>query len=289
MPNNMGYGYARASHQDNMDSLPAQIDRITEYYNRELKCHGVEWGDVIWDDKPVSASKIPFARRPAGKKLIAMLRPGDHIIFDKIDRIWRSIPDFVKLMEYFKTHKIVVHILNTRGCGTIAMNTPMGNFMLTLMVAIAQLESQITSDRIKETFAHKRQNYEWYYKTAPFGTQIIISADGKRRLVWNPEERAIMLRVVQLVDDKHVRYSALGAIVGPLRGKMRDRWYFEGMYRAEKLIRALGLVNPMDMPRGKTRADLERLTHDDRITQIVENVQNDVTLTAKGDIPGTIR
>ena len=78
------YSYGRVSHADQVDSdsVPAQSERTKRYYESALKESRIKWGGFFHDEKNVSASKKPFFKRKAGRKLIDLLQPGDHIIFD---------------------------------------------------------------------------------------------------------------------------------------------------------------------------------------------------------------
>lgn len=252
------YGYGRASHEDNMDSIPDQIERITQYYRDHLATV-CQWGGVHWDTQPVSASKTAFPKRKIGKHLIELMRPGDHIIFDKIDRIWRSIQDFVNLMQYFKNQRITVHFKDMRGC-TVAMNTPMGDFMLTLMVAIAELESHTTSHRIKERQAAMRNNGEYASggSTVPYGCKIEIIMK-KRRLVWNEQHRKTMAEIVRLVDVEKKSFSEVDQILGPFTAKNHKRTAVQRLYKRERFYQVCSIQDPSDMPPGKSLRELESL------------------------------
>lgn len=251
------YGYARASHHDNMGSIPAQINRINDYYKSHLldQC---QWGQVHWDEQPVSASKIPFPRRKTGIRLLSLMKPGDHIIFDKIDRIWRSIQDFVNLIQYFRDQKITVHIIDMRGC-TVAMNTPMGDFMLTLMVAIAELESKTTSHRIKEAKHALIEDRVWAFGQPMYGCKIIRAPSGKRRLVFDDIQRKKMAEIVRLVDEEGMSFSDVDALIGPFSNNQDRHVCVLRLYRREKMFRVLKITDPMDLPRGKALRELEEL------------------------------
>ncbi len=70
------------------NSVPEQQGRIERYFQYKLAEQGVEWGGIECDDRAISASKRDFSLRLAGKRLMAVLRPGDHLIIDKLDRRW---------------------------------------------------------------------------------------------------------------------------------------------------------------------------------------------------------
>ena len=73
--------------------LVAATDAPTTVRNRaDYRCDGVN--DEV---ESVSAYRVPFRLRKGGAKLISMLRPGDHVIFDKIDR--GDVKKLVGLLE----------------------------------------------------------------------------------------------------------------------------------------------------------------------------------------------
>lgn len=249
------YGYARASHVDNMDSIPAQLARIEEYYNSTLKDVS-RWGKVYHDESAVSASKVPFMKRAVGKKLIEIMRPGDHIIFDKVDRIWRSVEDFVQLMTYFKNQKITVHFKDFRGC-SINLGTPMGDFMLTLMVAIAELESKTTGHRIREALKYRNDTGDIPRNHVPFGVKK-IRVNGKKKLVFDEAQRAVMAKVVVL-RDLGMTYEQISQTMHLYEDSSNPRHSIRRLYMREKAWRRLGVKSPMDVPEGYNSVRIEKL------------------------------
>lgn len=151
------YTYGRVSHIDQIDqdSLPGQLARGRAYYEFALKPRGIEWGGEEADVFAVSAFKNPFHLRSAGKRLLAKLQPGDHLIFDKPDRIWRRVDDFVDQMRTFREREITIHFANFMGA-TVDTSNYMGEFFLTVMVGFAQLEAQQVSARTCDVFQYRR-------------------------------------------------------------------------------------------------------------------------------------
>lgn len=181
------YGYARVSHIEQVkkdNSIPAQRERIKGYYDYNLK-HIVDWGGIEDDNKATSASKISFENRPAGQRLLTILEDGDHIIFDKVDRIWRSVKDFVNLIDTFKNMGVTVHFCDFRGA-SLSLGTPMGDFFLTMMVAIAELESKTTGSRIKDAIASSVLRRGGHPNSARWFCDTITAADKSRvHYEWN--------------------------------------------------------------------------------------------------------
>lgn len=188
------YGYARISHLEGFqegESISAQAHRIEGYYGMMLKASGVAWGGIHQDGKQCSASKFRFAERPAGKALIAVMKPGDHLIIDKLDRMWRSMEDFVRLMSWFKSNQISVHIVDMRGC-SVSVGTPMGDFMLSMMAALAQLEASMISSRTRQGLQQRIRMgvYASAFrgKNSPFGIRVEGKKSG-RVLYWDEPAR----------------------------------------------------------------------------------------------------
>lgn len=202
--------YGRQSHQKQIDEnegLPHQAKRTKAYFTANLEPNGVKWGGFIPDESAVSARTNPFMLRHAGRLLFDLMRPGDHFIVDKIDRLWRSVDDLVEVMKQFKAREIKLHICNMMGC-SVTLGTPMGDFMLNIMVCIAQLESDQVSDRTRARFADKRREgrYPGVAKP-PLGTKMIGERDKKagidtRKLIWDPEQRKFMGEIVRLADEE---------------------------------------------------------------------------------------
>ena len=213
------YGYIRVSHHKSYekgDSMEAQAMRIGNYYEANLKSEGVAWGGTEEDGTNISAYKVPFHIRPAGRKLLAKLKRGDHLIVDKVDRFWRSITDFVGLMETLKEKKITVHIVNFLG-QTVKNTTPMGEFTLRLFVLVAELESTIKAERMRETLAVKRHKGQRICVNLPIGTElkIVKFADGsiEKQIHWSKFKRLVMGEILRLKDTERLTNAQIVKLI----------------------------------------------------------------------------
>lgn len=263
----IAYGYTRVSHVDSLkkgDSLPAQEQRIRLYYETKLKEKGVVLGGVENDGTNISAYSVPFCMRPAGKELLAKLQPGDHLILDKVDRIWRSIEDFCSLMKEFREKNITVHIVNFLG-ESIQNDTPLGDFVLRLFVLVAELESAIKSERTKEGLSYYLKKGNVIRSCPPPGTTFYeVKGDNGRtykRLKWNPKQRAIMNEIVRLRDEERREWSRCfkkieefiarleGRKVRPIKDQKSDRTHlWKKLYKWETGYRYLKIEDPNKIP-----------------------------------------
>lgn len=205
------YIYCRISHldQEKGESVDGQITRGKLYFETHFKEQGVEWGGVFQEPGHVSASAVPFMRRKAGREAALTLRVGDVLYVDKVDRLWRDIHDFSDLLRWFKHQQIGIVFGNLLGA-TFEMDSPMGEFMLPLLVLLSQLESAQTGDRIRSNFAFQRSNgfFPAAAQHAPLGTKaiqavpLVKTALGrpKKMLAWDIPTRLIMAEIVQRYD-----------------------------------------------------------------------------------------
>lgn len=74
--------------------------------------------------------------RPKFTKVIESLQEGDTLVVCKLDRFARTAREGLEVVENLKNRGVKVHILDM---GLIA-DTPMGNVILTVMLAFAQFE-----------------------------------------------------------------------------------------------------------------------------------------------------
>ncbi len=195
------WGYARISHasQEDGHSVDGQVHRIKQYYASVVEEQGIAWGGVMAEKDHQSAYKKNFSDRPGGRQLLSMLAPGDHVIIDKVDRIWRNNKDFACLLEMFKRNKITLHFVQMSGI-SCAMNTPMGDFLLQLFVSLGQLESAKTGERNAAVIRHGRQTGNLAESHPLMGCRFVKNG-GKRIAIFDEGKRAIMAKVVELYQE----------------------------------------------------------------------------------------
>jgi DNA invertase Pin-like site-specific DNA recombinase len=233
--------YARGSHDeqyakravgvDICNTVDRQIEACKAYYDLHLAKLGIAWGGVEAETIAVSAAKTPFLKRPAAVNLMAKMQPGDHILFDKVDRMWRRVKDFVHIDEVFTKGRITMHIVNLMGA-SISRGTAMGDFILNVMVCIAQLESQVISDRIKANNAWRRErglplNHKQYGKK-------LKGPKSKRYFVDDPVVRAIGQEIVRLRDGEGLSFEVISDRLEIARCEQEGRTYYPPRFAASR-------------------------------------------------------
>lgn len=159
------YIYVRCSHVESVETgygLTAQEELASRYYElmrvRDPKLAEIPLHDKVMVDAAVSAYKrttADFAKRPAGRELIEMLKPGDQIIFARLDRSFRNVRECLKWVDRWRSQGIGVHFADMQ----IDLDTAMGMFMLQIMAAISEWHSSYISERTTEGVRISQMKY----------------------------------------------------------------------------------------------------------------------------------
>lgn len=124
----MKFGYARVSTKDqNMDR---QIDSLT-----------AQGCDRIFSEK-TTGTKID---RPQLTHMLDMLRPGDTVVVDSLDRISRSSKDLINMVEDFK--KNGVNLISIKE--NIDTSAPGSELMMTMFAMLSQFERDLIVERTR--------------------------------------------------------------------------------------------------------------------------------------------
>lgn len=182
--------YTRKSSEEGLDmefnSLDAQREAC-EAYIASQKSEGWVALETMYDDGGFSGGTL---ERPALKRLMEDIENGriDTIVVYKIDRLSRSLMDFVKMVEVFDRHK-VTFVSITQSFNT---TTSMGRLILNILLSFAQFEREVISERIRDKFAASRKKGMWMGGCPPLGYDV-----ENRRLKVNAKEAAIVREIFE--------------------------------------------------------------------------------------------
>lgn len=127
----MIYGYARVSTKkqlENGNSLEEQTNQLTK-----------EGCEVIIREQ-FTGSKL---ERPKFDELMDKLQEGDKLVVTKLDRFARNVTEGIEVVRKLFRKKVKVHVLNVG----LLEDTAMGNFFLTTLLAVAELERNMIIER----------------------------------------------------------------------------------------------------------------------------------------------
>lgn len=127
----------------------ARVSAVDQNVSRQVKALEVEC-DKIFVEK-VSAAKT--SNRPQFQEMMRYLREGDVLQVTSADRLARSTRDLLDIVQSLKDRDVQVEFLDNPALNT---DTPQGEFMLTILAAVAQLERSIIRERQAEGIAIAR-------------------------------------------------------------------------------------------------------------------------------------
>lgn len=198
------YGYIRVSTTDQADSglgLQAQRDAIDVEYRLKWGPLGYEWGGV-YEDAAVSGGK-PFLSRPAGLKVSTTADAGDVILFSKLDRAFRSTVDCLQTTDVWRARRVRIVFLDFN----LDTETPVGEFTLTVMAAVARFERRRLGERTKEGLAVARSKGRLEVQNL-MTIKNVRDHHGKLRRYVQPDVFALGQRVIEW-RNRNVGWGAI--------------------------------------------------------------------------------
>jgi DNA invertase Pin-like site-specific DNA recombinase len=124
------YGYARVSTKKQVhgNSLEEQIQRLEQ-----------EGCEVVVQEQFTGTT----TERPKFDSLIDALQQGDKLVVTKLDRFARNVTEGIEVIRKLFAKGVKVHVLNVG----LLEDTAMGNFFLTTLLAVAELERSMIIER----------------------------------------------------------------------------------------------------------------------------------------------
>ncbi len=182
--------YTRVSDDDGLDQEFNSLDAQREAGEYHIKAQ-VSAGWVAlpnrYDDGGISGKDL---ERPAVQQLINDIKAGkiDIVVVYKIDRLSRTVADFVDLMKLFDQYNVsfvsVTQHFNT--------DSAMGKLILNILQSFAQFEREMTAERIRDKIAASKRKGMWMGGAPPLGYDIY-----ERKLVINETEAVIIRHIFQ--------------------------------------------------------------------------------------------
>jgi DNA invertase Pin-like site-specific DNA recombinase len=155
---------------------------ICSYYIASQRPNG--WTELSkhYDDEGRSGGNL---NRPALQDLLSDVEAGvvDVVVIYKLDRISRTLLDFVRLMDLFQQFG-VSFVAVTQNFDT-ADST--GRLILNVLLTFAQFEREIASDRLKDKFSAMRQRGLFVGGNPPYGYNL-----SNKKLLINDKEAEVI-------------------------------------------------------------------------------------------------
>jgi site-specific DNA recombinase len=180
--------YTRKSSERGLDlpvnSLETQRDICSAY----IKCQGHRhWIELPhqYDDGGYSGAHLT---RPALQRLLSDIEAGrlDLVVVYKIDRLTRSLTDFIRLIDAFRTFG-VGFVSVTQAFDT---SDSMGRLVLNVLLTFAQFERELMGERLSDKIHSMKSRGKFAGGIPPFGYR-----KGKKGLEIEPAEAGWVRRI----------------------------------------------------------------------------------------------
>lgn len=192
--------YVRVStlHQIDKDSLPMQKQDLIAYAKLMLNTDDV----VIFEDAGYSGKNTD---RPKYQEMMSQIRNGafSHLLVWKIDRISRNLLDFATMYQELKELGVVFVSKSEQ----FQTDSAMGEAMLKIILVFAELERNMTSERVTATMISRASNGQWNGGKIPFGYD------------WNSDTANFSINETEsvLVSLMHDKYEEVRSLVSVAR------------------------------------------------------------------------
>lgn len=191
--------YIRVSttYQIDKDSLPMQRKDLIAYCGLILGTDNYE----IFEDAGYSGKNTD---RPALQEMMRRIRNKEftHVLVWKIDRISRNLLDFAEMYEELQSLRVTFVSKNEQ----FDTSTAIGEAMLKIILVFAELERNMTSERVTATMISRASNGMWNGGRVPFGYDY----DSESSTFSIREDEAVVCRILKdnYLSNKSLVYTA---------------------------------------------------------------------------------
>ena len=198
------------------DSIANQIELCKQRAYQYLAAKNISEADVkilVYEDEGFSGKNTA---RPEFQKMMTAVKANEIncVICYKLDRISRNVGDFAQTYEAFDKHKVDFLCAGE----TYDTTTPAGRAMMGMVSVFAQMEREVTAERIKDNMHLLARSGRWLGGHAPTGFQSSkeekIDVDGKTRSAF---KLAPVKKEMELVEFVYQKFYELQSTSGTMR------------------------------------------------------------------------
>jgi putative DNA-invertase from lambdoid prophage Rac len=240
------YQYVRVSNPEQVDgtSLESQGQALAALAAKDFPASPA----VLLEEPGVSASKVDFCNRPQAARLLALVKRGDVVMFTRMDRAFRNVPDMWASLKMFSDLGVRVICPDFPGTGLVDTATISGQSLVFSLGISAQVESQRKSERKLESNRMMIAQGRLLCHIPHYGFKAVslrVHINGKTRpvkfLFPNPAERQLMHSAAVLHAKGHGQQAISDSMYRNnlrVRGKWLGRDGVNMFLKAERRVRA---------------------------------------------------
>lgn len=183
------YAYIRVStgkqveEGSSLESQNFHINRYLDYKGYTLK--------NTYKDEGLSARTLN--KRNELHKLLDIIEKDEFLVVFSLSRLVRNTKDALNVSELIKNKG--AHLVSIKE--NIETDTAMGKFFFTIMAALAELESETTSERVKASISYMKDKNRFFGRI-PYGYKL--SGDKGSELIPDIYQQNIITLIIKLRD-----------------------------------------------------------------------------------------
>ncbi len=198
------------------DSIANQIEMCKQRAVQYLNMKNIAEADVkilVYEDEGFSGKNTA---RPEFQKMMAAIKANEIncVVCYKLDRISRNVGDFAQTYEIFEKHKVDFLCAGE----TYDTTTPAGRAMMGMVSVFAQMEREVTAERVRDNMHMLARSGRWLGGHTPTGFQSLkeerVDVDGKTRSAFKLAPVEDELELVKFIYQK---FTELQSISGTAR------------------------------------------------------------------------
>jgi DNA invertase Pin-like site-specific DNA recombinase len=221
--------YCRKSIEERADEAFGSIENQHEAILSFIASHKHEgWMPLTerYDDNGFTGSNT---NRPSLQRLLNDIKEGrvNMVIVYKLDRLSRSLVDFVQLLKFFDEHGVAFASVTQ----PIDTSTSTGKLMLHILSSFAEFERELISERTRDKMCAARKRGKWTGGIAPLGYRVDKE---NKKLIIDPEGAKVVkeifdlylkgnstLKIVQIFNEKGYKTNELACKNGKTLGGVK--------------------------------------------------------------------
>lgn len=218
--------------QVDKDSLQVQQRELIAYCQLVLGINDY----VVFEDAGYSAKNTD---RPDFQKMMARIRSGEfsHVLVWKIDRVSRNLLDFASMYAELQNLGVIFISKNEQ----FDTSTAIGEAMLKIILVFAELERNMTSERVTAVMLSRANNGKWNGGRVPYGyahpkdstSFSIDDTEGEvaKRIFQLYEEHQSCLYISNMLNSEKILTRAGGTWNSTSIHKILTNPFYYGAYR----------------------------------------------------------
>jgi putative DNA-invertase from lambdoid prophage Rac len=196
------FGYVRVS-TDNQAEFGASLGDQQERVDAYAKSMGLSMNRVFVE-AGISGGK-GFSTRPKGTELDSQLRPGDIVVATKLDRMFRSASDALRVVEDWQRRGIHLFLMDIGGDVT---GNGVAKLVFSILAAVAEMERSRLSERVRSVKQHLTK--QGRFTGGKLAVGFAITPDGR---MASTKQWSVAVALMNQLRLEGTTYAAIGSRV----------------------------------------------------------------------------